>query len=215
MNGNLIIVSAPSGAGKTTLVSEVVKRDGFVKPSVSYTSRVPRLGEVDGVHYHFVTSHEFERMIDNGDFLEWAEVHGNLYGTSRRQVEALLMAGFDVVLTIDVQGAEQVRRLFPAAIGVFIMPPSYGALIERLDARGSNIPDDFHLRMRNALDELAQYQRFDYIVINEDLDRAADELSAIMIAERCRLERRIQMVDHIRQTFIEKKELNGYEESRE
>lgn len=201
MNGNLIIVSAPSGAGKTTLVSEVLTRDQQIKPSVSYTSRAPREGEANGVHYNFVSADEFRRMIERSDFLEWAEVHGNLYGTSRRLVERLRAEGFDVILTIDVQGAEQARLLFPDAVGVFILPPSYQTLLARLDTRGANGADDLQLRLRNALDELAQYQNFDYVIINDDLQQATSELAAIILAERCRRSRRGELAEQIIKTF--------------
>lgn len=201
MIGNLIIVSAPSGAGKTTLVSEVLTRDQRIKPSVSYTSRAPREGETNGAHYNFVSADEFRRMIESGDFLEWAEVHGNLYGTSRRLVERLRAEGFDVILTIDVQGAEQARSLFPDAIGVFILPPSYQTLLDRLDTRGANGTDDLRLRLRNALDELAQYQNFDYVIINDDLQQATDELAAIILAERCSRHRRSELAEQIINTF--------------
>jgi guanylate kinase len=201
MIGNLIIVSAPSGAGKTTLVSEALTRDQRIKPSVSYTSRAPREGETNGVHYNFVSADEFRRMIESGDFLEWAEVHGNLYGTSRRLVERLRAEGFDVILTIDVQGAEQARSLFPDAIGVFILPPSYQTLLDRLDTRGANGTDDLRLRLRNALDELAQYKNFDYVIINDDLRQATDELAAIILAERCRHHRRSELAERIINTF--------------
>ncbi|MCI0336742.1 MAG: guanylate kinase [Acidobacteria bacterium] len=201
MNGNLIIVSAPSGTGKTTLVYEAIKRDNFVKPSISYTSRAPRSGEKNGVDYYFVTSDEFETMIERGDFLEWARVHGNLYGTPRQSVEALRAAGYDVILTIDVQGASTARRLFPEATGVFILPPSYEALVNRLGMRGGGTSDDLQLRMQNALDEIAHYPNFDYVVINNDLNKAADELAAIILAERCRLERQTEVVEQILQTF--------------
>src|SRR5215475_9916658 len=120
MNGNLIIVSAPSGAGKTTLVAGALGRDNRSRPSISFTSRRPRAGEEPGAHYHFVSRVEFEEMISNGDFLEWAEVHGNLYGTSRRAVDEIRCSSFDVILTIDIQGAAQARKLFPDAISVFI-----------------------------------------------------------------------------------------------
>lgn len=186
MNGNLIIVSAPSGAGKTTLVGEVLKRDSRIKTSVSFTSRAPRSGEQNGVHYNFVSRDQFRAMMERGDFLEWAEVHGNLYGTSRRLVEQLRGEGFDVILTIDVQGAEQARRLFPDAVRVFILPPSYQTLFDRLDARGANGSEDLQTRLRNAIDELAQYENFDYAIINDDLAQATDELAAIILAERCR-----------------------------
>ncbi|HKQ79080.1 MAG TPA: guanylate kinase [Blastocatellia bacterium] len=201
MVGNLIIVSAPSGAGKTTLVGEAVKRDNQVRTSVSFTSRPPRADEEQGVHYHFVSRAEFEAMIANGDFLEWAEVHGNLYGTSRRAVEEARSAGFDVILTIDIQGAAQARNLFPDAIEVFLLPPSFDALIERLEGRGTDTANDRQLRLSNALHEIEQYVNFDYVVINDDLNRAIDELAAIIMAERCRLKRRNVIAARILQTF--------------
>lgn len=201
MNGNLIIVSAPSGAGKTTLVGETLKRDSRVRSSISFTSRPMRADEEQGVHYHFVSRAEFESMIANGDFLEWAEVHANLYGTSRRIVEDTRAAGFDVILTIDIQGAAQARRLFPDAIGVFLLPPSLSALIERLESRGTDTADDRQLRLRNALHEIEQYVNFDYVVINDDLNRAIEELAAIITAERCRLKRRSEIAARILQTF--------------
>ncbi|MEO6726911.1 MAG: guanylate kinase [Blastocatellia bacterium] len=201
MTGNLFIVSAPSGAGKTTLVGAVVQADGRVKESVSFTSRAARVGEQDGVHYHFVPRGEFEAMIGNGDFLEWAEVHGNLYGTSRRLVEELIAAGNDVILTIDVQGATQARALFPGAVGVFILPPSRQVLLQRLQTRGANAADDLQIRLINALYELAQYKHFDYVIINDDLKRATSELIAIITAERCRLKQRDEIAEQIIQPF--------------
>jgi len=201
MKGNLIIVSAPSGAGKTTLVGEALKHDNLVRASISFTSRPARAGEEQGVHYHFVSRAEFEAMIVDGDFLEWAEVHGNLYGTSRRVVEGARAAGFDVILTIDIQGAAQARNLFPYAIGIFIMPPSLDALAERLENRGTDTANDRQLRLKNALHEIEQYVNFDYVVINDDLDRAIDELIAIITAERCRLKRRSEIIARILKTF--------------
>ncbi len=206
MIGNLIIVSAPSGAGKTTLVSELLERDLRVKNSVSFTSRAPRPGEKDGVHYHFISRHHFEAMIAGGDFLEWAEVHGNLYGTSRRLVEDARAAGFDVILTIDIQGAAQARRLFPEAVSVFVLPPSREALIERLESRGTNDAEDLRLRLRNALHEIVEYATFDYIIVNDDLDEATDELAVIVRAERCSLKRRGHRAEQILQTFREDQE---------
>jgi guanylate kinase len=206
MKGNLIIVSAPSGAGKTTLVNDVVRRDQRVKSSISYTSRSPRAGEIDGVDYHFVMVDIFKRMIERGDFLEWAEVHGNLYGSSRHAVEEYRSAGFDVVLTIDVQGAATARDLYPEAINIFILAPSYQDLIKRLSRRGGDSSDDLKLRMQNALDEIKQYDEFDYVVINDDLNRATEELAAIILAERCRTRRRKQAVEQILCTYINKSE---------
>ncbi len=202
MAGNLIIVSAPSGAGKTTLVGEVLKRVPNVRPSVSYTSRPPRNGELDGVHYHFVTRAEFSALLERGEFLEWAEVHGNFYGTSRHAVETLLAAGTDVILTIDVQGAAQTRRLFPAAISVFILPPSYQAMRARLGERGANGAADLAVRLQNAHAEIAHCEQFDYVVINDELEPAGAELAAIILAERCRRTRRQAEIEQIRQTFV-------------
>jgi len=201
MIGNLIIVSAPSGAGKTTLVAGALGRDSRARPSISFTSRHPRAGEKQGVHYHFVSRAEFEAMIANGDFLEWAEVHGNLYGTSRRAVEEVRSSGSDVILTIDIQGAAQARQLFPDAVSVFIMPPSLDALAERLESRGTDTAHDRRLRLESALHEMEQYVNFDYVVINDDLNRAINELGAIITAERCRTGRRGEIGARILQTF--------------
>jgi len=201
MFGNLIIVSAPSGAGKTTLVAGALGRDNRARPSISFTSRRPRAGEEQGVHYHFVSRAEFEAMIANGDFLEWAEVHGNLYGTSRRAVEEIRSSGSDVILTIDIQGAAQARKLFPDAVSVFIMPPSLDALTLRLESRGTDTAHDRRLRLDSALHEMEQYVNFDYVVINDDLDRAIDELVAIITAERCRKALRREIAERILQTF--------------
>jgi guanylate kinase len=201
MIGNLIIVSAPSGAGKTTLVAGALGRDNRARPSISFTSRRPRADEKQGVHYHFVSRAEFEAMIANGDFLEWAEVHGNLYGTSRRAVEEVRSSGSDVILTIDIQGASQARQLFPDAVSVFIMPPSLDALAERLESRGTDTAHDRRLRLESALHEMEQYINFDYVVINDDLNRAINELGAIITAERCRTRRRGEIGARILQTF--------------
>lgn len=201
MIGNLFIVSAPSGAGKTTLVCAVAARDSQVKESVSFTSRAPRTGEKEGEHYHFVARAEFEAMIERGDFLEWAEVHGNLYGTSRRLVQELRAEGQDVILTIDVQGAAQARVLFPDAVSVFVLPPSRETLLKRLDTRGANTLDDLQLRLRNALYELAQYKNFDYVIVNDDLHSATGELAAIVLAERCRQKQRSEVAEQIIGTF--------------
>jgi len=201
MNGNLVIVSAPSGAGKTTLVAGALRRDSRARPSISFTSRRLRAGEEQGVHYHFISRAEFEAMIANGDFLEWAEVHGNLYGTSRRAVEEIRSSGSDVILTIDIQGAAQARKLFPYAVSVFVMPPSLDALARRLENRGTDTAQDRRLRLDSALYEMEQYVNFDYVVINDDLDRAIDELVAIITAERCRTTRRLEVAARILQTF--------------
>jgi guanylate kinase len=201
MVGNLIIVSAPSGAGKTTIVSEALRRDPGIRPSVSFTSRAPRPGEISGVHYHFVSRAEFEAMIARGEFLEWAEVHGRLYGTSRRQVERLRAEGYDVVLTIDVQGANQARGIFADAVSVFILPPSFETMLDRLHVRGANHADDLQVRLQNARTEIAECNKFDYVIINDNLDHAVGELVAILVAERCRRARRLAAVEEILTTF--------------
>ncbi|MFN0087112.1 MAG: guanylate kinase [Blastocatellia bacterium] len=203
MKGNLIIVSAPSGAGKTTLVAEAAARDPRVKPSISFTSRPRREGEEEGVHYHFVSREEFEAMIVRGELLEWAEVYGNLYGTSRSQVERLREGGFDVILTIDVRGAEIARGIFPDAVSVFILPPSFEAMAGRLNTRGVNGRQDLEIRLKNARAEVDARGKYDYLVINDSLDQAATELAAIITAERCRMARRKPLADRILNTFIE------------
>lgn len=201
MTGNLIIVSAPSGAGKTTLVNEVLQRVSNVQDSISYTSRRPREGEQDGVHYHFVSRAEFEAMIARGELLEWAEVHGNLYGTGRQTVEEMRLSGSDVILTIDVQGAENTRRIFPDAISIFVLPPSSQKLMERLEKRGANTEDDLETRLRNARYELTQYYKFDYLIINDDLESAIAELSAVILAARCQQRRRAEIAAQIINSF--------------
>lgn len=207
MKGTLIIVSAPSGAGKTTLVSAVAARDSRVRPSISYTSRAPREGEADGVHYHFVSREEFEAMIARGELLEWAEVYGNLYGTSRVRVERLREEGFDVILTIDVQGAAIARERFPDAVGVFILPPSFEAMTGRLHGRGANGQQDLAVRLRTARAEIDERGNYDYLVVNDDLEQAVAELAAILVAERCRMTRRSAQAEQILSTFIEPQEV--------
>lgn len=201
--GNLIIVSAPSGAGKTTLVTEILRHDAQIRPSISFTSRAPRPGEIDGVHYHFVTLERFQHLMEEGELLEWALVHGNYYGTGRRAIDDLRQAGFDVVLTIDVQGERQVRQAFPDAITVFILPPSYQVLVERIGGRGDVEESEFRLRLRNALGEVAQYRRFDFVVVNDLLEEAVEELAIIIRAARLRGDRRSTIAEEILQTFEE------------
>jgi guanylate kinase len=203
MKGNLIIVSAPSGAGKTTLVSQVAARDPRVRPSVSFTSRPPREGEANGLHYHFVSREEFESMIVRGELLEWAEVYGNLYGTSRTLVERLREEGFDVILTIDVQGAEIARDLFPDAVGIFILPPSFEAMTGRLNVRGANGQQDLRVRLKNARAEIDERDKYDYLVVNDDLELAVAEIAAILVAERRRMSRCGEQASRILNTFIE------------
>lgn len=199
--GNLIVVSAPSGAGKSSLAEGVLKRVEDLRFSISYTTREPRGAEKHGVDYYFVSEDEFRAMRERGEFLECANVHGHLYGTHRYQVEEILSAGFDVMLDIDVQGAEQVHRHMAEAILVFILPPSREALEARLRTRNLNEPADIERRLRNAAIEVQLYERFHYVIVNDDLDRALAELEAIIIAERCRPERLRNRIESIIATF--------------
>lgn len=184
ITGNLFIVCAPSGAGKTSLVNALLEREPDVELSVSYTTRAPRNGETDGVDYHFVTRERFVEMAGRGEFLESAEVHGNLYGTSQTWIDARMRAGHDLVLEIDWQGALQVRRLVPSAIGVFVLPPSLEALRRRLTARGQDSSAVIEQRLANARDEIAHVEEFDYVIINQTFDVAVVDLVSIVRATR-------------------------------
>ena len=182
--GNLFVVAAPSGTGKSSLVKALMEVDVGVKPSVSHTTRAPRGQEKDGREYFFIDNAAFDTMIARGDFLEWALVHGNRYGTSRRAIEERIGSGGDVVLEIDWQGALQIKRLFPDAILVFVLPPSLEELRARLIRRGEDAPDVIELRLRNASDELEQAENFDFVIINEIFERALFDLKAIVHAQR-------------------------------
>ena len=199
--GTLIVVSAPSGAGKSSLAERVLKRVEDLRFSISYTTREPRGTEQDGIDYYFVSEDEFQAMRERDEFLECAEVHGSLYGTHEKPVEELLSQGFDVMLDIDVQGAEQVRRRVPEAISIFIMPPSCEVLEARLRSRNLNSPADLDRRLRNAAIEVQLYDRFDYVVLNDDLDRALAQLEAIIIAERCYPDRQRNRIESVIATF--------------
>jgi len=178
--GSLFVIVAPSGAGKTSLLRAMLAERPAVELSVSYTTRTPRPGEANGRDYWFVDRVEFERRRAAGEFLEWAEVHGNLYGTSRVWIAERIAAGRDIVLEIDWQGAAQVRRIFADAIGVFIAPPSFEALRERLERRGQDSAEVIERRMEAARDELAQLGRFEYVIINQDFTTALRQLLAIV-----------------------------------
>jgi guanylate kinase len=184
MSGHLYILSAPSGAGKTTLVRLLLEKDPDIRLSISTTTRTPRTGEEDGRAYHIVDVPTFRDHIEQGDFLEWAEVHGNYYGTSKRWIEAEMAAGRDVLLEIDWQGAQQVRKIFPAALGIFILPPSLAALESRLAGRGTDSVEIVARRIAAARDEMRHVPEFDYVIINDDLQRALGELHAVVGASR-------------------------------
>jgi guanylate kinase len=184
MIGHLYIVSAPSGAGKTTLVRLLLENDPEIRLSISSTTREPRSGEHDGCEYHFVSVPSFLDMVSRGEFLEWAEVHGNYYGTSKQWIMAEMSAGRDVLLEIDWQGAQQVRKVFPEAIGVFIMPPSLEVLKDRLSSRGTDSVETISRRIAAARDEMRHVDEFDYVIINDDLQQAQDSLVSIVSAAR-------------------------------
>ncbi|WP_286303857.1 MULTISPECIES: guanylate kinase [Methylophaga] len=184
MMGNLFIVAAPSGAGKTSLVNALISQHAEIKLSVSHTTRPPREGEVNGKDYHFVDQQTFSAMRDAGKFLESATVFDNSYGTSSDTVKSLLADGFDVILEIDWQGAQQVRNNFPQAIGIFILPPSKATLEQRLRNRGQDNEDVIARRMRDAENEISHYVEFDYIIVNDDFEQALTSLSSIIVAQR-------------------------------
>ena len=182
--GNLYVVAAPSGAGKSSLVRALMEVDSGVRASISHTTRAPRGQEVDGREYHFVDTARFEQMVADGQFLEWAQVHGNRYGTSRQAVIERLDQGDDALLEIDYQGALQVKQIFPQAVLIFVMPPSWEELRSRLERRGEDSADTIEQRLLNARTELAQAKSFDYVIINELFERALFYLNTIVHAQR-------------------------------
>jgi guanylate kinase len=188
MRGTLYIVAAPSGAGKSSIVNAVLARDPQIALSISFTSRAPRPGERHAQHYNFVSEAEFQRMIDAGDFFEYARVHGDWKGTARQSVEPQLAAGKDVLLEIDWQGAQQVKRLVPDSVSVFILPPSRAALEERMRKRGQDSEETIRRRLAAAREEMSHYAEFDYVIVNEVFETAVDEMCAIFVASRLRRE---------------------------
>lgn len=190
-SGYLFIISAPSGAGKTSLVKSLLQSDLDLNLSISHTTRSPRSSEVDGEDYHFVSQETFQRMLNNGEFLESAEVYGNFYGTSEKWIHEKISAGQDIVLEIDCQGAKQVQRIFTRSIGIFILPPSLEALAVRLNSRGQDDPEVIQKRLAAAREEVSHIHDFDYIVINNQLEYALRELICIIKAERLRKHRQL------------------------
>lgn len=185
--GSLYVIAAPSGAGKTTLTRMALAQNPRLALSVSTTTRAPRPGEENGVHYHFVSVEAFKAMQAAGEFLESAEVHGNFYGTTRRGIEALLGEDRDVILEIDWQGAQQIRKIYPESVGIFIVPPSFDALETRLQGRGQDSAEIIARRVANAREELQHLDEFPYVIINENLEEALGELLAVFAAARTRL----------------------------
>lgn len=202
--GDLFILSAPSGAGKTTLLQRIFANGlaaAGVAFSVSHTTRAPRSGERDGVDYHFVDEAAFRDMVGQDRFLEWAQVHCHYYGTCRAEVLPRLAEGTDVMLDIDVQGAEQVLERHPEAYSIFIMPPSFEALRQRLQERRLDDPEEIARRLAVSLWEIARYDRYQYVIINDDAERAAERLAAIVLDKRHRLKRMQERVSQVLEDF--------------
>lgn len=200
--GLLFVVSAPSGTGKTTVVDKLVERSPRLTRSRSYTSRGQRAGEVEGVDYNFVSRQRFEAMVQADAFLEWADIFGNLYGTGRHDTESTLAAGLDLVLVIDVQGARQVRERLPGrAVEIFVLPPSFEVLAARLLGRNKDPEEAMARRLATASREVGAVDEYDYVVVNDELDRCVSEIEAIVVAERARLARRREVIRPIVSTF--------------
>jgi guanylate kinase len=201
MSGDLFVVVAPSGAGKTSLVNRLLETQAGIRLSVSHTTRAPRPGEEEGRDYHFVDRPAFERLIAEGEFLEYADVYGNYYGTSRRWIEQALAGEHDVLLEIDWQGARQVRNLFPGVVGIFILPPSLAELRRRLTARGKDSPEAIERRMASAREEISHVLEFEYIIVNEHFETALADLQAVVRAARLSRDRRRTRLDRLLDEF--------------
>lgn len=198
----VFVISAPSGAGKSTLVRMLMDRIPGLHFSVSSTTRPPRPGEVNGVDYHFVTTEQFQEMIQRNEFLEYAVVHGHFYGTHIKELEIAQQEGKDLILDIDIQGARQVRSRIDNSVGIFILPPSPQALKERLEARAKDRPEEIARRLQRAVEEVQAYKEYDYVIINDDLERAFQQLAAIVQAERLRTSRMEQQASRIVKMFL-------------
>jgi guanylate kinase len=199
--GLLFVVSAPSGTGKTTVVERLVETTPGLALSRSYTSRAERPGERDGVDYNFISRDTFQGMVQREEFLEWADVFGNFYGTGRQDTERRLAAGHDLVLVIDVQGARQVRRCTADTVGIFVLPPSFAVLERRLRGRSKDPEDAIRRRLDTARREVSAVVEYDYVIVNDELDRCVSELAAIITAERARRARRMELIAPIVRTF--------------
>jgi guanylate kinase len=187
--GILFVISGPSGAGKTTLYKKAISALPNLKHSVSFTTRSPRTGEVNDKDYTFIDKDEFMAMVRKKDFAEWAEIHGELYGTSKRRLKEVIDSGIDAILDIDVQGAKQIRGEFPGGVYIFILPPSLKVLRERLEGRMANVKIEIEKRLKVAVEEIKRYGEYDYVIVNQVFDNAFEKLASIIIANRARIER--------------------------
>ncbi len=201
MKGNLFIITSPSGGGKGTLIRKILPTLENLSYSVSYTTREKRPGEIHGKHYFFISISEFKKLIAEEEFLEYAVVHGNFYGTSKTQVERETNQGNDIILEIDVQGAENVQRAMPEAIGIFILPPSFEILSKRLTERETENQQDLNIRLTNAKKEVREVFEFDFMVINDEVEKASDKLRAIILAERQKTNRQTDPIQDILNSF--------------
>ncbi len=195
--GKLFVITAPSGTGKTAIIDIIRKKVEGIGYSVSHTTRPPRRGEVNGVHYCFVAREDFEKMIEANEFVEWAIVYDHLYGTPVSSVESTLSSGRDLLLDLDIQGAQEIKKQFPEATLIFILPPSLEILHERLKRRSAQDDTNIALRMEKAVEEIVKCRDYDFLIINDDLNQAAREVEAIIIAQRARTERRFPLVQEI------------------
>jgi guanylate kinase len=201
MSGNLFVVVAPSGAGKTSLVNALLEREHNIHLSISHTTRPPRPGETNGREYHFIAQPQFEKMIASGDFLEHANVYGNYYGTSRRWIEGELDGDHDVLLEIDWQGARQVRQLFPNMVGIFILPPSIDELRRRLEGRGKDSAEVIARRIASAREDVSHVLEFEYIIVNESFEAALADLTCVVRAARLSRERQKERLSKLKDEF--------------
>jgi guanylate kinase len=204
MKGNLFIISSPSGGGKGTLIRRVLENVPNIGYSVSFTTRAPREGEIDGKHYNFISQQEFENLIGKGEFLEYAEVHGNMYGTALTQINRETGEGRDIILEIDVQGAAWVRKRAPEAVSIFILPPSFAVLKARLEARATEDLEDLKLRLANSRGEVERYTEFDYVIINDEIEKASLEIQAVILAERVKRAQQKENIEKVIETFDRK-----------
>lgn len=197
----IFVISAPSGAGKTTLINKLLKSDNDLEFSISTTTRDIRKGEIDGVNYHFISKSEFCKMIENGEFLEWAEVHGNYYGTTKKEVDRLKKSGKIPLFDVDIQGGRNLKEKMTEGVFIFIIPPSLNILRQRLILRDTETEDQITLRLKNAYNEIAEYVNFDYLIVNSDLDSSFQKLSSIIIAEKCKVKNIRKEIRNILEAF--------------